>query len=261
MIRAYKDNALNVLIGFIVVSVLALGVVLPASAMSGSGLMCFQGTGDGYGSNGTCVLNGDGSALINTIDNDEDPNNAYGGVYYETSSLSGLKVGDVDQLEFSYYGQGAVGGSPRFTIPIDVDGDGVFNHVNWGGNDLYAYVDTMGCNDGDINQGTLDVVGDATCTVQYNGMGYSNWAAFATANPTLTIAADSVPFVVVDQPGEFTISNVKIGAVALSAKDACKNNGWKTMTRLDGSKYKNQGQCVSSVVANAKALLNRHNKS
>lgn len=37
---------------------------------------------------------------------------------------------------------------------------------------------------------------------------------------------------------KFTISNVPTNA------NQCKNNGWKTRTRLDGSFFKNQGDCI-----------------
>lgn len=40
---------------------------------------------------------------------------------------------------------------------------------------------------------------------------------------------------------KFTAANPPANA------NACKNNGWKTATRLDGSSFKNQGDCVSYV--------------
>jgi hypothetical protein len=30
-------------------------------------------------------------------------------------------------------------------------------------------------------------------------------------------------------------------------KDACKSNGWMTLTRPDGSSFKNQGDCIQFV--------------
>jgi hypothetical protein len=30
-----------------------------------------------------------------------------------------------------------------------------------------------------------------------------------------------------------------------TTKDACKNDGWKTVKRADGTPFKNQGDCVS----------------
>lgn len=36
-------------------------------------------------------------------------------------------------------------------------------------------------------------------------------------------------------------------------KDACKNDGWKTLNASDGSSFKNQGACVSYVASNGKS--------
>lgn len=182
----------------------------PSFAAAGNGnengnkFQCFSGTTDG-GYNGTCAYtaSGDG-AVLNTVDSDADPNNAYAGVYLQNSNLAGKKLADVNKLSFSYSGTGASGGSPRFSIPIDTDGNGTW--------DLFAFIDTQGCNDGSANVGTLDAIGDATCTVALsNGPIYANWAAFAAANPTYRIASNTVSFIIVDQPGSFTVSNIQIG--------------------------------------------------
>lgn len=240
----------------------AVAVVLAVSAIAQSyaasaPLLCFQGTGDGYGSNGTCVMNADGvSAVVNTVDSDSDSNNAYGGVYYETSSLTGKTVGQVDALSFSYNGTGAAGGSPRITLPIDKDGDGV--------TDSYISMDTLGCNDGDANVGTVDVVHDQTCVVSDNATGESfvNWADYVAAHPTYVVSSDAIPFVVVDQPGQFTLSNVVIGSQATNSnvvinKDQCKANGWKNVVTADGKGFKNQGQCVAYVQSSANSKHHR----
>jgi hypothetical protein len=41
--------------------------------------------------------------------------------------------------------------------------------------------------------------------------------------------------------------------VVATDKDACKNDGWKTLTASDGSSFKNQGACVSYVASNGKS--------
>ena len=109
----------------------------------------------------------------------------------------------MNKLAFSYEGTSAAGGSPRLSIPIDENGDGT--------TEAYAFVDTLGCNDGSAESGTLDAINDPTCNVAYGSTVYSSWAAFASANPTFRIASDSLSFVIVDQPGDFTVSNVQIG--------------------------------------------------
>jgi hypothetical protein len=41
-------------------------------------------------------------------------------------------------------------------------------------------------------------------------------------------------------------------------KDLCKKDGWKTYTDLNGNSFKNQGDCVSYVQSNEKALGNKN---
>ena len=185
------------LIGAIALVVLALGSVALAAPGSGNRLYCFSGTEDG-GSNGTCTLAADG-AVLNTNDGDTDPNNNYAGVYVGNSKLEGLLIGEVEKLSFSYSGGPVVGGSPRLSIPIDQNGDGT--------TEAYAFVDAVGCNDG---QGTVDAIGDASCLVSYGGVTYANWDAFVAANPAYRIASNRVAFVIADQPGSFTITDVEL---------------------------------------------------
>jgi hypothetical protein len=178
------------------------GAVPNENANNGNKLQCFSGTTDGE-YNGTCELMPPNAAHLNTTDEDIDPNNSYAGVYIQNSNLDGKLLADVNKLSFDYNGETAVGGSPRISIPIDEDGDGT--------TEAYAFIDTLGCNDGNANMGTLDAINDATCTVAYGSATYENWAAFASANPTYMIASDALAFVIVDQPGQFTISNVQLG--------------------------------------------------
>jgi hypothetical protein len=175
----------------------------PIAATMGNKLQCFSGeTDDPATYNGTCTLIQNG-AILDTNYCDLDPNNNYAGVYIQNSNLGGKLLSDVGQLGFSYEGDEAVGGSPRLSIPIDEDGDG--------DTEAYAFIDTLGCNDGDPNSGTLDAINDSTCTVAYGANTYENWAAFVEANPEYRIADDAVTFVILDQPGEFTITNVRLG--------------------------------------------------
>ncbi len=180
----------------------------PRGAESGNKLQCFQGEGDGYGNNGTCTLIS-GGGLLDTNDGDTDPYNNYAGIYIP-SNLGGKLLGDVNRLSFDYDGSGAAGGSPRISLPIDENGNG--------DTEAYAYIDTMGCNSGDANAGTLDAINDPTCTIWYNNVSYANWSAFATANPTYRIASDAVTFIIVDAPGTFEITNVQLGKAAAKSR-------------------------------------------
>ncbi|HAF09660.1 MAG TPA: hypothetical protein DCK98_06210 [Chloroflexi bacterium] len=97
----------------------------------------------------------------------------------------------------------------------------------------------------------MDPLHDTTCTIFYTGgpgAGYANWAAFVAANPTWTVSS-SVPFIIADDAGFWTVDNVHLGAAVAvtTGKDECKKGGWVTMTRADDSTFKNQGDCIQYV--------------
>lgn len=171
------------------------------SATAGNKLQCFSGATDGY--NGTCTLIQNG-ATLNTVDGDADPNNAYAGVYILNSNLEGKLVSGINRLAFTYSGTGTAGGSPRITVPVDLNGDGL--------KDDYLSADAIGCTDGTATAGTVDVINNPNCIVSLNGGGtYANLAAFVVAYPTAGVATNRISFVIVDQPGSFTITNVQLG--------------------------------------------------
>ena len=244
MVNSLKRSVRFVSIFALVLSAALLGSA--GTAAAANPLLCFSGTTDG-GFNGTCTLTASG-AILNTFDGDTNPNNAYAGVYFAESSLSGKPLAAVT-ASFTYAasaGTTASGGSPRLSIPIDTNDDGT--------TDNYAFVDTLGCNDGSPNNGTLSL-SDTSCQVSYGGdpathPGYANWALFAAAHPTWDVSS-SVPFVIVDQPGLWTVSNVQLGqgadADVATKKDECKKGGWADLTRADGSSFKNQGDCIQYV--------------
>ena len=245
-------------IRFISIFALVLSAALlgnGGTAAAANPLLCFSGTTDG-GFNGTCTLTATG-ATLNTFDGDANPNNAYAGVYYAESTLPGEPLAAASVISFTYAagaGTTASGGSPRVSIGIDEDQNGT--------RESYAFVDTLGCNNGSPNTGTLSF-SDPTCTVAYFGPGVPaggefsvSWAAFAAAHPTWRISentVDDVPFVIVDQPGLWNVSNVQLGQAAdddddvATNKDDCKKGGWADLTREDGSSFKNQGDCIQYV--------------
>jgi hypothetical protein len=224
------------------------------TAAAANPLLCFSGTTDG-GANGTCTLTATG-AILNAIDGDEDPDNNYAGVYYAQSTLPGEPLAAASVISFTYAaaaGTNASGGSPRVSIGIDENTNGT--------REAYAFVDTLGCNIGTPNNGTLSF-SDPTCTVSYKSPSdplhpesWVNWAAFAGAHPTWRISENTVndvPFVVVDQPGLWTVSNVQLGQAAgdedvAKNKDDCKKGGWADLSRANGTSFKNQGDCIQYV--------------
>jgi hypothetical protein len=212
-----------------------------SAANASSQLLCFDGTtdtanGDTGGAvyGGVCTRTSNGATLNNSV---PVGSGDYSGVYYQTSSLNGELLGDVTQLSFNYTGV-PTAGSPRISLPIDVTGDGT--------TDFYAFIGASACNDG---AGLVDPIHDTTCTIFYTGgpvSGDPNWAAFVAAHPTWHVGA--VPFVIADDAGFWTVSNVHLGeAAATSDKNNCKKGGWKDLERADGSSFKNQGDCIQYV--------------
>ena len=62
-----------------------------------------------------------------------------------------------------------------------------------------------------------------------------------SGNPGLVTSVDALHF---DTPSVDVTYDFEPYRIAAS-KDACKNDGWKTLRRFDGSAFKNQGDCVS----------------
>ena len=214
----------------------ALGTAQSAAAANASSqLLCFDGTtdtanGDTGGAvyGGICTRTANGATLNNTV---QGTNGAYSGVYYQTSSLSGKTLGQVTQLSFNYTGV-PTAGSPRISLPIDTNGDGT--------TDTYAFISAFYCNNG---AGLVDPIHDTTCQIFVGSESFANWAALVIAHPSWQVGA--IPFVIADDPGLWTVSNVHLGETAeTSDKNSCKSGGWKGLERTDGSSFKNQGDCI-----------------
>jgi hypothetical protein len=165
----------------------------PSTAPGKNKIVCFQ-SGDA-----TCTLNSKGakgSATL-TVTGAGDAS-----LYYEgyNGSVYGALLSDIDRLSFTYTGT-PTAGSPRFSIPIDENDDGL--------TEAFAFVGANLCNDG---YGLVDVIHDATCDVNYQGVDYANWAAFVAAYPDAKVAlTDNYLFVIADDVGTWTVNNVTIG--------------------------------------------------
>ena len=73
------------------------------------------------------------------------------------------------------------------------------------------------------------------------------WGAANGPGPVGTGSGDRVSTGVNFTPWLVTsnLNGACIGGHVATNKDQCKNDGWKTLTRADGSTFKNQGDCVS----------------
>lgn len=191
---------------FVLVLVFTMANVASAVVDTAPGLnklQCFDGTTDG-GYNGVCTLKSNGAkgpATLNNVDEDTDPYNNYSGVYVLNSNLIGDALGEVTQLSFNYSGDAATAGSPRFALPVDIDGNG--------STDGYLFISAFYCNHG---AGNVNVITDETCTIYTNFSveSFENWADLVATHPDWTVGT-ATPFIIADEPGVWTISNVKLG--------------------------------------------------
>ena len=219
------------------------------TAAAANPLLCFDGHTEGTIYGGHCTLFVDGSGA--TLDNQEtNANGNYSGVYYASSSVSGKPLSAVTELSFTYSGT-PTAGSPRISLPIDADNNAATT-------EFFAFIGAFYCNDG---AGHVDGVHDSSCTIFWTfgttSGSDANWAAFVAAHPTWRVsstASPDVPFVIADDRGVWTASNVRFEATTAggggrppSDKDKCKKGGWMDLTRADGSSFKNQGDCIQYV--------------
>jgi hypothetical protein len=189
--------ALSTVVAIGIAVPVALGATQPAApTVPGNKLTCFDGTSEGLGYGGHCTVTKYGVA---TLDNTgADPQGEYSGVYLQNTNLVGKAIRTVNQLGFSYSGDAVTAGSPRISLGIDTDGDGNWNE--------FAFISAFHCNDGARN---VDVINDPTCTIFIGNEVYANWAAMVTAHPEYRVGY--TPFVIADDPGKWTVFNVKLG--------------------------------------------------
>jgi len=179
-------------------------------------LRCFTGQTDEPGvAGGECtILPGGGSALLSTFPCPTQFQYCYAGVYMAHEPIMGEPIGAVTNLHYSYTGGPISGGSPRFSIPIDLNGDGATDQFICAPGPtfcyLFAFADSQTCDT--EHSGTVNVITDATCPISLNsGPSWPNWAAFVAANPGAKVGADLVTFIIADQPYNGTISNIAFG--------------------------------------------------
>lgn len=99
-------------------------------------------------------------------------------------------------VDYSFVSSGAVaGGAPRFSIPIDTNGDCA--------EDGFAFIDVNSC-----NGASLVSTESSTCKVYFGSQVFDNWDAFAAANPTYS--ALGWAFIISDQPGNYVLSNIDV---------------------------------------------------
>jgi hypothetical protein len=173
-------NMKRFFIGLVLAAVVAIAFDSVAASASPNKLLTF-GTG------AVTVTSADSATIVNGA-------GEYGGVYINSRSHSAKPLNAV-HLSFDSTGD-STGGAPRFSIPID-DGTTVLK---------YAFIGVLNC-----GYATGTVSTDlSNCMVNFNGVDYANWDAFATANPSFRIAPGQIPFIIADEPGNYAVSNIDL---------------------------------------------------
>jgi hypothetical protein len=181
---------------------------------AGQRLICLDGDeGAGAGFNGEATrFRNDMGCELNAIDGDLNPNNNAAFAVPVQNRISGKRLTAIQRLDFFYAGGPAIGGNPRLSIPIDEDGDGDFEPFPNLADEQFAFIDALGCNNGDPHVGRVFGDDDPTCNVNYKSINYPNFSSFEAAFPNARIARNSeaVTFIAVDQPVHYLIYRVNI---------------------------------------------------
>lgn len=183
---------------------LFVAATMTAFSLSGGSALAAKGGGGGgnlkcfAGAPASCVVSAGGATV--TLDTSS---GGYAGAYYTNSKNAGAPLSSVD-YSFRYNCDPTDdattcvgGGSPRWSIPIDTNGDLK--------TDGYAFLDAAGCG----STGGVSTM-DPACQVTF-GSTVANWDAFAAANPTYRVT-NALPFVITDtsEPGTTLISAIAV---------------------------------------------------
>lgn len=200
---------------------------------------------------------GEATALGNgsyTLVSDASP--GFGGVNYTLPvpvNFSDIRTLQTQQTPES--DDGCVTGSPRFQLNVDTDGDEEADANVF----VYTYYAPDSCpGDSDDLAGTGgngDIAGTYDTAQLVPGTQVSTYTATAAlfaANPTWKITGIQL---VIDSgysfpDGEQTVTVVPTVEVIFgppTTSGACKNGGWRVLTRADNSPFKNQGDCIQYV--------------
>jgi hypothetical protein len=178
-------------LGLGVALILVVAFAIASASSAAGSLKC------GAGAPATCSVSGDTATL-------DTSSGGFAFAYYTNSKANGSSLADVD-YSFQYNCDPlddpvscTGGGSPRWSIPINTNQNGKVEG--------YAFLDAHGCG----NTGTVTTTSSA-CAVNFQGVDYANWDAFAAANPTYTIG-HAVPFVITDttEPGTTLIFAINV---------------------------------------------------
>lgn len=137
---------------------------------------------------------------------------------------------------------------PNLVVPTKVIVGIAYNTTHYGaspiGESATCFSTAAGCGYDSLNLGGEHDPAVGTNPFADDGYTNSNYAGFycdGGTGGTSTLRLDAGCWANYKPGLKFTAANPPTNA------NACKNNGWQTLTRLNGTSFKNQGDCVSYV--------------
>jgi hypothetical protein len=208
------------------------------------------------------VAPGQGSGHAASASSDSTDADGFGGISFTVPI--GTTVDDLTTLGTEHlvvYGD-CGGGSPRFSIRVDMDDDGM---ESAGDRNIFVYIgptpNFTGCpagwqypidnliDDSDLRVDATQVGGQF-----YDTMAQAKVLVGSKAVVRISLVVDGSWFV---DPQTFYFDNVDVNGdvytlepapLAVPAdKDDCKDGGWQTLTRADSTLFINQGDCIQYV--------------
>jgi hypothetical protein len=207
------------------------------------------------------ITPGNASDRAINLTSDADP--GFGGIEYGVED--GITFADIEELSTDYRFEtddSCAGGSPRFQISVDTDGDGDHD-----GN-IFVYIgpapNYTGCApDVWTNTGDLLETGNTVDTSQLGGAFYDPYdnavANYGDADVLEISLVTDASFAFADSEQSVDIDNTTVDETlftyeipTVTTKDQCKNGGWQNFVDDEGNSFKNQGDCVSFVATQGK---------
>lgn len=230
-LKRLKRN-MAIFVAGLVLALLCVGSVLAAAGYSLFGDA--QLVSPGYNSNTAAQIRSDATVPP-----------YYGGVDFKTPA--GLTVSGLNNLSTDYkFTAGTCGGgSPRFQVNVTTPSNGTKN--------IFVYVgpppNYTACPPGIwSNTGNLAAPTNLVDATQLGGAFYQPYATVQAAYgsyPVTGIQVVADAFWAVGGTQTVLIDNVVINnAIYTFDKEQCKDGGWQTSNRVDGSPFNNQGDCI-----------------
>jgi hypothetical protein len=222
----------TIFLAALVLALFCVGVTLAAAGYSLFGDA--QLISPGYNSNTAAQIRSDATIPPN-----------FGGVDFKTPA--GLTVADLNNLstDYKFTAGSCGGGSPRFQVNVTTPSNQTKNIFVYIG----PYPSYAGCPPSIwSNTGNLAAPTSIVDSSQIGGTFYDPYThvqAVYGSYPVTGIQVVADGFWAVGGTQTTLIDNVVINnTIYTFDKEQCKDGGWQTSNRVDGSPFKNQGDCI-----------------